>query len=681
VQIEPTGDDATLLSFHQTEAATARQQPPRQARQSLSGSKRRTTTPPPSAERRAAASAAANLLSDYASSDEDNNDDEATGTFDRLPAKRPSSSAARPSVWFDEEVVVIPTTPTISVPPPPPPTTVTPAAAVPAMPPPPVSWSVPATKIAPEPLQVASNTRLVSAAPDSREELAAQQETMRSATRNVLDELRRGDIPFYDADKNDAARTVIIDQPVFTALHQDSAFEFQDANRMPWVPRAPNAVVDRVRNWHVIETLRELDQRKKPWYTMVSLVAGFLKVDVDQLVVPAPGTASANAARPTRNSVRGVGFGGGGGDDSGGGGGASQVGLTGGAATTALANNMTVFRDDGGFDEGFGAAMGAVQGKGLAGESNAPPPGARKRPEIVVQPIRQSPLDRPAGTGAAGGAAGAPAAGAGGAVGGGVGAPAAGAGGAVGGGVGAPAAGGAAGGGGAPARPLTLEEQVSLRLDLTAEQMRAFSRGQFADFRDARRSTEWYETSNQEAAIKLSRDLRVAGAQAQAWITRPVATGIYYLNNNYVAARDEAWMLITSRADQLSAVPIEAFIAEDERDPVQARVRIQFAKLIATLFNFHRYNSSRFVKLAHDAANHAAQSTDILSYFVNRITYNTQSGRFADTGARAAINHQPAWLRRPLGIPSLPSSVARFDPLLAQPPPSRASASMLISRW
>jgi hypothetical protein len=658
VQIEPTGDDATLLSFHQAEAAP-RQRPPRQARQSLSGTKRRTTTPPPSVERRAAATAAANLLSDYASSDEDN-DDETTGTFDRLPAKRPSS-AARPSVWFDEEVVVIPPTPTITGPPPPPlPTTVAPASAVPAVPPPPVPWLVPAAKVAPEPLQVASATRLVSAAPDTREGLAAQQETMRSATRSVLDELRRGEIPFYDADKNDAARTVIIDQPVFTALHQDSAFEFQDANRMPWVPRAPNAVVDRVRNWHVVETLRELDQRKKPWYTMVSMVAGFLKIDVDQLVVPAPGTASANAARPTRNSVRGVGFGGGGGDDGGGGGGggggASQVGLTGGSATTALAGNLTVGRDDGGFNEpGYADAKGNLPGPGLGEAASRAAAAAKgKDKKIVVPENRPSPFATPPGSDAAGGAA-----------------------------AGGAAAGAAAAGAPAdpPARPLTLEEQVTKRVDLTADGMRAFSRGQFADFRDARRNTEWYETSNQEAALKLSRDLRVAGAQAQAWITRPVATGIYYLNNNYVAARDEAWMLITSRADQLSAVPIEAFIAEDERDPVQARVRIQFAKLIATLFNFHRYNSSRFVKLAHDAANHAAQSTDILSYFVNRITYNTQTGRFADTGARAAINHQPAWLRRPLGVPSLPSSAACFDPLLARPPPSRASASMLISRW
>jgi hypothetical protein len=667
VQTEPTGDDATLLSFHQTEAV-ARQQPPRQARQSLSGSKRRTTTPPPSVERRAAASAAANLLSDYASSDEDN-DDETTGAFDRLPAKRPSS-AARPSVWFDEEVVVIPLASTITGPSP----TGVPASALPAVPPPPVSWLSLAAKVAPEPLQVASATRLVSAAPDSREGLAAQQETMRSATRSVLDELRRGEIPFYDTAKNDAARNVIIDQPVFTALHQDSAFEFQDANRMPWVPRVPNAVVDRVRNWHVIETLRELDQRKKPWYTMVSLVAGFLKIDVDQLVVPAPGTASANAARPTRNSVRGVGFGGG--DDGGGGGGgggASQVGVTGGSATTAMAGNMTVLRDDGGFNEiGLFDANGKVQGPGLGEGSEASSRATAKGKDkpIVVPENRPSPLDTLPGGGAAGGA--------------GVGAGAAGAGAAAGGaGAGGGAAGGASAPDGAPAKPLTLEEQVTARVDLTADQMRSFSRGQFADFRDARRSTEWYETSNQEAALKLSRDLRVAGAQAQAWITRPVATGIYYLNNNYVAARDEAWMLITSRADQLCAVPIEAFIAEYLRDPVQARVRIQFAKLIATLFNFHRYNSSRFVKLAHDAANHAAQSTDILTYFVNRITYNAQTGRFADTGARAAINHQPAWLRRPLGVPSLPLSAARFDPLLARPPPSRASAStsMLISRW
>lgn len=574
VQIEPTGDDATLLTFG------AQDELPRK----VAGTKRRANAPPPPVVVATTSTPQTNLLSDYGSSDSDDNDD---STITRAPAYK------RPTVHFADEP------------------------------------------------------------PQTHEAMLAQQETLRSAARSVHEDLRSGNIPFYDKTQDDAARTVIIDQPTFAALHQDSAFEFQDANRPPWVPSLPKVMLDRIRTWHVLETLTELDQRTKPWYTMVSLVAGFLKTDVDQLVVPAPTSASANAVRPTRNSVRGSLFVG-----NADGGGTSQIGLTGGAATTGMAGQPTPFRDDMFADFPAAQNVGRGGGGGLVGDITLAVPAGRgsRLPTLAV----------PAAPGGGGAAAPPPVAP--------VDAPP----------LGADAAppvvpGGAAA---APPPPMSQMERLALATDATQRGMQEFSQGRFGRFRDERRNTEWYDVSNRPDAIQQSRDLRVAGAQAQTWITRPVATGIYYLNNNYIAARDEAFMLITSRADQLSMTPMEAFIAEDARDPVQFRVRTQFGKLIATLFNFHRFNSSRFVKLAHDGANYAAQSEDILRYFVNRITYDPNSARFGDTGARAAVNNQPPWQRRPLGVPSLPSSSPsfRYDPLLARPPPSRAAMSMLVGR-
>lgn len=622
VELQPTGDDATLLTFHQDEPRTTK----------AAGAKRRArarTPPPPTRQQ----------LSDYASSDSDSDDGD--DDDDTLKLASRTAQQKQMTVSFAEPI-------------------------------------------------------------ETRESLAVQQETVRNAARGVHEKLRRGEIPFYDAAQDDTERTVVIDRPTFTALHQDSGFEFEDANRPPWVPSLPQPMLDRIRSWQVIETLTELDQRSKPWYTMVLLVAGFLKTDVDQLVVPAPSTASGSAARPTRASVRGTLF-----DD--GGGGASQVGLTGAIGTVPLASAVTpyggagdyfdefavadgeTFVSPGGFADAAGAELDAEEAKRAkaakvaaaraAKEAKAAAAKAAKEAREVAAKAAQEAAEAakvaadaaqvvleaaiaeearerealfdPAPLAALVEETPVP----------------------------VPVAAAAAAAAPVPAGTLSVAERQRRAAERRQEKMQQFSAGRFAQFRDDRRNTEWFDVSNQPLAAKRRRELRVAGAQAQAWITRPVATGIYYLNNNYVAARDEAHMLITARADQLGTVPLRAFIAEDAHDAVQTRIRTQFARLIATLYNFHRYNTNRFVKLAHDGANYQAQCEDILCYFVNRITYDAQSERFNDTGARGAVNAQPPWVRRPLTVFS--ATAARFDPLLSsslssRAPLSRAAASMLV---
>lgn len=489
--------------------------------------------------------------------------------------------------------------------------------------------------------------------PATREGLIEEQQTRRSEGRVLHEQLQRGEIPFYDAEQNDAARTVVIDRPTFESFREDTAFEFQDANRMPWAPSLPPNMMNKIRTWQLLETLTELDQRTKPWYTMVSLVAGFLKTDVDQLVVPAPSTASVAAARPTRSNVLGSAF-----ADTG----ASQVGLTGGAASIGLSKKQTPFRFD--FEEGeFDAAKGPFEpGGGLADDDDDNEAPAQRKKRRDRERARFAP-DGPA-----------------------------------------------AGGGGAPEKeapeqplgastrvdrlamkdvddgapkappvardgdaPLTGAEVSRLMIDraIETEGTRVRSRARFAELRNDRRDVAWYEVSKDPKTLALNQELRAAGAQAQQWITRPVATGIYYLNNNYVAARDEAFTLITSSADHLANVPIEAFIADDQRDSVQIRVRTLFAKLIATLFNFHRHNTSRFTKLAQDAANLTAQSHEVVRHFATRITYDPLRRRFLDTGAAGATNRQHPWERRPLGVPRMPAALpytAANNPLLFRAP-------------
>jgi len=550
-------------------------------------------------------------------------------------------------------------------------------------------------------------------APTTKQAVIDEQRARRIQSRGILDDLRRGEIPFYDPKQNDSSRTVVIDEPAFRSLHDDSAFEFQDANKPPWAPSLPANMLNKIRTWHVLETLTELGERTKPWYTMVSLVAGFLKTDVDQLVVPAPRTASNNAVQPTRNSVRGSIFGrggpdGDGGGGGGGGGGSSQVGLTGGMGD-ANANQNTVLRDEDNFNAYESAdiiieGQPKKRGKGLADDlapaappggppaGAPPPPGptpeerARLASEAERLAIERAARDFRRAMGLEdeapppppGGAAPPPPPGGG--------VPPPPPGGAAppppGGGVPPPPPGGAAPpGGGVPPPP---GAEASARA--AADYYDAFasgaagiettnSRGRFRDLRNDRRDTAWYETSLKKDAIETNRLLRAAGAQAQQWATRPVATGIYYLNNNYVAARDEAFMLITSRASHLANTPLDAFIAEDPSDNVQIRVRIQFAKLIATLYNFHRYNSNRFSKLASDAGNLVAQTEDIVRYFVNRITYSAQNKRFQDTGFEGAVNRQPPWRRRALGVQNLPSTSPAYmgenNPLLCRLPAYR----------
>jgi hypothetical protein len=197
------------------------------------------------------------------------------------------------------------------------------------------------------------------------------------------------------------------------------------------------------------------------------------------------------------------------------------------------------------------------------------------------------------------------------------------------------------------------------------------SAGRYRDFREATRTTpQWYETDPADKAIETNRVQRERGAQARGWITRPVATGVYYPSNSYMSAMSYAHTQIICRAQQLANVAIDAFMAEKPNDLVQQSVRVQFAQLIASNMNVSAYSSNKSAKLASDIGNLTASNNDLVMFFVNRITYDPRRQAFADTGAAHAVDAQPPWNRRPLYSHGLPASLydVRSNPLLVRPP-------------
>jgi len=129
-------------------------------------------------------------------------------------------------------------------------------------------------------------------------------------------------------------------------------------------------------------------------------------------------------------------------------------------------------------------------------------------------------------------------------------------------------------------------------------------------------------------------------ANAAPWASRSLATGVFFLAPEYTAARDTAHMLIVSRADHLASVELAEFVRDGSSASVQHRVRVQFARLIAHMYNIAKHNANRSSKLAHDMANYTAGAEQIVLWFVKRINYEPRSRTFSDAGTRYARDHQ-----------------------------------------
>jgi hypothetical protein len=504
--------------------------------------------------------------------------------------------------------------------------------------------------------------------PQSKQAVVDVQQTRRSGARSALDILRRNQIPNYRADVPDVERDVVIDRDQFRSLQNDSAFEYQDANKPPWAPRVPREMIDKVRTWELQEVLSELDVRRNPWYMLAITLAGKLHLSPNALIVLGPQSASAQAVAPTRaqqtQPLAGV---------------QNAVGATNIDFDLAALTQMTPLREDG--RGGFEAPLRADQ---LAGDRLLAQQAQRRRdaaPSTIRRPPPTPRRQTPAGQfsplpqfAPGGGGGGLPRRDMGRST------------------LLPPTGGGGAGGGrGQPPTPARLgdsglftqddllaalnepesgvqtvgdlENLILSAVPQVEQQLRAEtndnsylvpqSGARFSSLRKARRQTpQFYERDNSDLARRISQTVRVEGARGRSWISRPLATGIFYLNPNYTAAREGAYTQIVSRADQLAHVEMSMFARPARSNTVQFRVRDQFAALIAAHYQLATHSRSGTSKLATDARNFAASAEAIVQFFVQRITFDVASNQFADTGAARALGQLPAWqqatFRRPL---------------------------------
>lgn len=482
------------------------------------------------------------------------------------------------------------------------------------------------------------------AEPLSQTYIIDEQRTRRSNARNTLEALRNNQIPGYDTRVPASERDVVIDPELFRSLREDSAFEFQEANKPPWAPSVPQAILNKERDWEVMETLSELDKRRNDWYQLALKVAGALQQPPDAIVVMGASTASTQAVRPSRTigsetvtppanagTTRNVGL--------------ATVGETLAALTATTPLRDETVGPPGPTENSIGAAFERYRQRR---ERNPPPPpplaqvpqpgpdptsrlfpvqprrpATEPRTEAKdagineygtqfddaappLSPPRQAPAPRPA----------------------------------------------------APGEPL-LNPQSEGQIDdalLFATQNAlggvemARSGARFADFRAARRVVApWYERDRSSQAAAINQTVRAEGARARSWISRPLATGVFFFNQSYLSARNKAYTQITSRADHLASVSMHHFARPGRSGTVQFRVFDSFGELIAEMYRLARHNSNNSAKLASDAANIAGAIEQLTQLFVTRITFDRRTCEFHDTGVTGALQRYGPPERRRFG--------------------------------
>lgn len=492
----------------------------------------------------------------------------------------------------------------------------------------------------------------------SRPEIRAEQQTRRSAAKTALESLRRNQIPGYDPSLADTERDVVIDSTLFRSLREDSAAEFQDANKPPWAPRVPKAILDKIRTWEVMETLSELDKRRDPWYMLAWDTAGALGLQPEAIILQGPNTASADAVKPSRSQTAeapavsagttlGVG-------------GAASVGQTLAGLTTATPFREPTFNapvvDEGARRAAFERFRRRAQMAGETTTAPVPPPPVPGPATAPPEPEEEDFGLDVGGSFLGGGPPATPRPP--------VPPP----------GPPTPAPPPVAGGGRTlPAMSAgEIEDLLLLETqNLLATQRLPQSGARYREFREAREEKpEWYERDSSDLAINTSQRVRAQGARARSWIARPLATGVFYLSPTYTSARDDAYTQIVSRADQLADVDMKYFARLAPTNSVQFRVRRQFIRLIAEFYRLTQHGGNRSAKLAADAANITASIEAITQFFVNRVTFEWTTREFRDTGAAGALNRQKPWRHATFTAPSGRFGAAyndtRSNPLLVR---------------
>ena len=480
-----------------------------------------------------------------------------------------------------------------------------------------------------------AKSKSVTFASTNRDEIRQEQVTRRTMVRSAVNALRR-EIPDYDSTLNDVERDIVIDQDTYRAARDDSAFEFQDAWKPPWAARVPQDILDKIRAWDIMEYGSEMHLREQPFYKLLLEVAGSLQVSVDRLIVSAPESLSADAVRPS-----------------------SSILSTPPPISAGITENLGI--------ASINRALATDTGRTpVRDESFAPPSSTGGQLASGLERFRRrrernaSRSGGPEGGGGGGGGGGGPPTAPPGIVEGG-------------------SFFGTNTGGidltslGLAAPPLSptgeamleprTENQIEEELLLATQNAfagreTAQTGARFSEFREKRRTNpQWYEYAPGEEARNMSAAVRGAGARGRAWISRPIALGIIALNPAYKTARNSAYTQIVCRAQQLSTVKMEFFARSAPSGTVQFVVFSQFAALIAEHYRFNRNKNNTSAKLASDSINLAASTEALVRFFVNRISFNSASHQFFDSGIAHSLDNTPPWARNSVidvGPPQLP---------------------------
>lgn len=411
-----------------------------------------------------------------------------------------------------------------------------------------------------------------------------EQNKRRAVAREAIEAVRTMQsgvrIPHYNdtpelARLDPTERDIVIDTNQFESLLRDSPAEYQDANKPPHAPRLPPSKLAEMMTWEAMQVFSELEVRQQDWYSMVVLVAGLVQAKLSSLLVYVPTTETSGGGGDSI-SVRAPRRG----DDDGpvAGVGASEIDR----ALSAL-TGMTPFRDP-----------SVLAPPPPPPPVPAPPPpaaggGAPPLP-FVPDPFADEPRD-----------------------------------------------------GNAPLPPMSGEEIQEVLFAAVEEAVAeavpqvAQSGARWRNFRKQAAANAppqpYYVNDPSQAARALNQSVRQQAQAARAWVGRSVATGVYYLAPAYTAMRDSAHMHIGSRAPQLADVELRYFIRNARTGTVQQRVRVQFARLIADLFNLARHNANRSAKLATDARNLSRSAEETVRWFAARISFDPGSEQFHDNQA------------------------------------------------
>lgn len=440
----------------------------------------------------------------------------------------------------------------------------------------------PAPALTPAPVARPNTNEAVRGAQERRRELARTAiETIRLQKKTMQSGAR---IPGYNdtpalAQIDDAERDVVIDQRAFGSLLKDSPGEYQDANKPPWAPRLPAYHLKELMTWEAIEVFTQLQHQKEDWYKLVRDVAGLVHIKESAFIRFVPATQSTEAVAPTQSRVRG------------------DFGIeqpTAGATelTAALRGMVGVTPARGpGFFGSAGTDFVAVDGDDndnlqAGADANLLQPLTREQIQRALVRNVQSVIRDPSRGGQ------------------------------------------------------TVQSGASAK--------RAFvsSGARFDNFRKRARAdappTPAYVNGPTDEDRKVNQLFRAQTAAAQTWVSRSVATGVFYLSPTYTAARDSAHVYIISRAPHLADVKLRYFARDDPEDNIQKQVRFQFAGLIADIYNMTRHNSNRSAKLATDAKNIAESAEDKLRWFITRVRFSGEAFYFSGATEYAEVRAPPS---------------------------------------